>query len=153
MGNKESYFVLFISTCTLLVIGLGSPHYISDNNTFLKEFVNSNLLNVLGVTLAITLASIANVHFAFNRMEAHYKKLGYLNGSRAALRKATYWLIGIFVAACIVVITKPVAISSPTSEAIYNMAALVCLIWHVLILLSITRLIFSILPDDSDFGG
>ena len=67
--------------------------------------------------------------------------------SRTNLKKAAYWLIGIFVAGCIIVAVKPVAAVTEVGQAIFNSAALLMLIWHVLILISLTELVFKIGPE------
>ncbi len=147
MSKPLSYAILFISAVGLTVISVIEPSYLSDKNVFLKNFINENILNMLGVILAITLASVANVHLAFNRIEERYGVAGGLQKSRNNLKKAAYWLIGIFVAGCIIVAVKPIAAKTEVGEAIFNSAALMMLIWHVLILISLTELVFRIGPD------
>lgn len=147
MSQILSHVVLFISAVAMIVISVISPQYISDSNKFLENFVNHELLNILGVILAITLASVANIHLAFNRIEERYGAPNALHRSRSNLRKAAYWLIGLFVSGAIIVVVKPVACSGPVSSALFNTAALVVLIWHILILMSLTELVFRIEPE------
>lgn len=147
MGRGLSYTVLFVSAVGLTVISVVKPSFLSDANGFLKNFINENLLNMLGVILAITLASVANIHLAFNRIEERYEKPDGLTKSRTNLKKAAYWLIGIFVVGCIIVAVKPLAASTEVGQAIFNSAALLMLIWHVLILISLTELVFKIGPE------
>ncbi|KEQ05105.1 hypothetical protein [Pseudorhizobium pelagicum] len=147
MGRALSYTILFVSAVGLTVISVAEPSFLSDSNGFLKNFVNENILNMLGVILAITLASVANIHLAFNRIEERYEKPLGLAKSRTNLKKAAYWLIGIFVAGCIIVAVKPVAAVTEVGQAIFNSAALLMLIWHVLILISLTELVFKIGPE------
>ena len=116
-------------------------------------FVNHEFLNVLGVILAITLASAAQIHLAFNRIEERMGQPGGLSKSRQNLRKAAYWLIGLFLAGIAIVVTKPIACCGPVGEGIFNSFALVILVWHVLILISITELVFAIPPLNQDDGS
>ncbi|WP_415279882.1 hypothetical protein [Brucella sp. BZ] len=147
MGKVSSYLILLMAGIALSTISLVSPQYISDNNQFLKNFVNHEFLNILGVILAITLASVANIHLAFNRIEERFNKKNGLVKSRQNLKKAACWLIALFIIGGIIVIAKPVAISGDVSEALFNSASLVVLLWHVLILISLTELVFRIEPE------
>ncbi|MCR9235662.1 MAG: hypothetical protein NXI17_03235 [Alphaproteobacteria bacterium] len=147
MGRTLSYLILLVSAIALTVISLVKPLYLSDANVFLDGFVNHEFLNILGVILAITLASVANIHLAFNRIEERYGKPGGLAKSRENLRKASSWLIALFIMGAVLVIVKPVACASDVTEALFNSGALVVLIWHVLILISLTELVFRIEPE------
>lgn len=147
MSKTLSYLILFVSAVGMTVISVIRPEYLSDANGFLKGFINENILNMLGVILAITLASVANIHLSFNSIEEKFSRPGALSGSRRNLKKAAYWLIGIFVAGCIIVTVKPLAGVSPVGQAIFNSAALIMLIWHVLILISLMELVFRIAPE------
>ncbi|MCZ7910641.1 hypothetical protein O9X94_15050 [Agrobacterium leguminum] len=147
MSKSLSYIILFVSAVGMTVVSVIAPDYLSDNNSFLKGFINENILNMLGVILAITLASVANIHLAFNRIEEKYERPGALSGSRQNLKKSAYWLIGIFISGCIVVTIKPLAAVTPVGQALFNSAALEMLIWHVLILISLTELVFHIGPE------
>lgn len=147
MSKGLSYIILFVSAVGMTVVSVVEPGYLSDNNSFLKGFINENILNMLGVILAITLASVANIHLAFNRIEEKYERPGALAKSRQNLKKAAYWLIGIFIAGCLIVTVKPIAATTAVGQAIFNSAALEMLIWHVLILISLTELVFKIGPE------
>lgn len=147
MNRCTGYTILFVTMVALIIISIVEPKYLSDKNEFLKNFVNHEFLNILGVILAITLASVANIHLAFNRIEEKYRKKGALVKSRGNLKKATYWLIALFIVGGIVVIIKPVATSSDVSVAIFNSISLVILLWHVLILIVLTELVFCIEPE------
>lgn len=151
MNRTIAYCLLIVVAALLVATSLVRPSLISDQNAFLLGFVNHEFLNILGVILAITLASTANIHLAFNRIEERHKTVNALSKSRANLRKATYWLIGLFVSGIVLVVAKPIVCQSETSQALFNGAALFLLLWHVLVLVSLTQLVFRIEPDVS--GG
>jgi hypothetical protein len=153
MNKTIAYCILIATTAVLLVISVARADMLSDANEFLRGFVNQELLNILGVILAITLASTANIHLAFNRIEERHNAPGSLEKSRRNLKKATYWLIGLFIAAAIGVVLKPLAASTPTGQAIFNSGALVILLWQVLILVSLTQLVFLIEPEFPELGN
>ena len=96
--------------------------------------------------MAITLASVANVHLEFNKIEEKYQKRG-ITQSRANLAKGAYWLIGLFLLAVVLVTLKPILCGGETAQAIINMAAITIVLWHVLILISLTQFVFAIEPE------
>lgn len=69
--------------------------------------MNHELLAVLGVILAITLASAAQLHLTFNQIEESYQDKGGLSRSRRRVHSAAYWLIGLFLVAVLLVVVKP----------------------------------------------
>lgn len=147
MSKSIAYTIIFVTSVALVVLSVLKTNYLSDSNEFLKNFVNHEFLNILGVILAITLASVANVHLAFNRIEERYNKPNTLTKSRQNLKKAAYWLIGLFVAGALIVIIKPISCNTDISAALFNSGALVVLLWHILILISLTELVFRIEPE------
>ncbi|MEO3387887.1 hypothetical protein [Mesorhizobium sp. CAU 1741] len=149
MNRTIGYCLLMMFATAAFIVALVRPAWISDQNTFLADFVNHEFLNILGVILAITLASTANIHLAFNRIEERYQTPGGLTKSRQNLTKSTYWLIGLFIAAVALVVAKPVVCQGETAQGLFNAAALLILLWHVLVLVSLTQLVFRIEPDFS----
>lgn len=150
MNRMIGYLTLLFCALSMTVISVVEPQYLSDSNKFLKNFINHEFLNILGVILAITLASVANIHLAFNRIEERYNKKNALVKSRNNLKKSAYWLIVLFVVGAIIVFVKPIACVSQVSAALFNSAALVVLIWHILILVTLTELVFRIEPTIRD---
>lgn len=146
MGRCLSYLIIVSSFIAGVCFSAAKPEWVSDQNIFLKNFVNHELLNLLGVILAITLASIANIHLEFNKIEEKNGK-SFLKKSRENLKKASYWLILLFVFAIVVVFVKPISSGSLVSQGIFNAISITILIWHILILVSIVDLVFAIGPN------
>ena len=148
--NRTIGYVTLLAMATLCtIIAVVKPSLLNDQNSFLKNFVNHEFINVLGIILAITLASTAQIHLAFNRIEERHNTPGALKNSRANLRKSSYWLIGLFIGGAVLVVLKPVATdaTTPTAEALFNSGALFILLWQALILLVLTQLVFMIEPE------
>lgn len=146
MNKVLAYMILIVSAVAMVVISTVEPAYLSDKNSFLKDFINQNILNILGVILAITLASAASIHLKFNDIEEKYNRPNALRKSRENLRHSAYCLIASFVAATLIVIIKPLSCESEILKAIINSSALWVLILHILILIDLTSLVFSIEP-------
>ncbi|MGH1417550.1 MAG: hypothetical protein ACRBCJ_01695 [Hyphomicrobiaceae bacterium] len=156
MNKGLAYGILCAFIAASIALIAARPEWVDDSNRFFREFVNHEFINVLGVILAITLASAAQIHLAFNRIEERYKVRNALEKTRGELRNNAYWLIGLFLFGVVIVVTKPVVCSGPTGQAFFNLTALLVLVWHVLILVSLTQLVFSIeseFPDDRDSGA
>lgn len=147
MNRTLAYGILVAFAATSVSIIAARPAWISDDNLFLKNFVNHELLNLLGVILAITLASVANIHLEFNKIEERYQINGGLSKSRENIRKNARFLIILFVLALALTIVKPLVATNITSEATVNAFALFIVLWHVLILTSLTQLVFAIPPS------
>lgn len=146
MNKTISYVIIVVCGAVFLVTALVRPSLISDDNEFLKELIGVNLLTILGVILSITLASVGQVHLSLNKIEEKYNKRAFPD-TRAGMQKAAYWLISLFLICLIVTYAKSAVPSSPAWEAIMNGAALVILLWYLLILISIMQMIFAIQSD------
>ena len=145
MSRILGYSTLIAFAAGSVAIVASRPDWVSDQNGFLKNFVNHEFLSLLGVILAITLASVANIHFEFNKIEEQQQKI-FLVKSRQNLKKNTFWLIGLFCAAVALVTVKPIVCGGAVAEGIINLGAVMIVLWHVLILLSLTQLAFVIGP-------
>jgi hypothetical protein len=142
-----------IAICTLIcaavlmvVLTVVDATILSDHNRFLKDFVNQELLAILGVILAITLASAASLHLEFNKIEERFGRAG-LGKAREGVKSAAYCLIGLFLASVVLVVTKPLfGDDAEKTLSLINGAALFILLWNVLLLIELTQAAFSIQP-------
>ena len=142
--NKTICFVLLIVVAALvLASAISAPSVLSDENTFLAGFVGSGLLEMLGVILAITLASSAQLHLEFNKIEEKFGMRGLVK-TRACVRQDTYTLIILFVLGIALVVFKPLLAKEDWSQTLFNGAAMLLLLTNVLLLVSLTRTTFSI---------
>ena len=150
MNKTVAYCALLLVGFLLIAVTVLRPEIMSDNNRFLKEFVNSNILAILGVLLTITLASAAQIHLALNEVES---KIGhsFLHKTRTGVHGAAYWLIWLFILSVLVVFLKPYFYSSLYWQSFFNGAAVFILFWMVLIMSSLMKLVFAIKPHfDND---
>jgi uncharacterized membrane protein len=135
-----------LAVAVVVICAIVVPNLLSDSNTFLHNFVNHELLAVLGVILTITLASTAQIHLEFNKIEERYKKRNALLRARRGVRAAAFFLLFLFLFAVLIVVTKPMLAHAPWSQTLFNGAAIVIIIWDVLILIELTLTIFGIAP-------
>ena len=151
MGKVYDRCFLVVSVGIWICLIAAKPETIDDTNLFFKDFVNHELLNVLGVIVAITLASAANLHLQFNELEDAAKKQ-FLVKTRRSLTNSVYLLILIFGTALLVVILKPISAASSEVQAFFNGLATILLIVSLLTLVDISRLVFKV-PSKSALQG
>lgn len=147
MSRAIAYCALICAGFFLLTVTLAMPDILNDRNEFLKNFVNHEFLALLGVILAITLASGGQIHLSFNQIEEHYKKPGALAAARNGVKSACYWLLALFLVAILIVVAKPLVPDSDSwGTAFLNGSALFVIFWNVLILIEIVQTVFAITP-------
>ena len=146
MSKAVSYCLLIVVGFFLLSATVFKPDVLSDSNKFLADFVNQNILAILGVVLTITLASAAQIHLALNEVENKAKKVIFTK-TRSGVHSSSYWLIGLFFLSILVALVKPYFMASIPWQSFFNGAALFILFWMVLIMASLMRLVFAIKPN------
>ena len=146
MNRTISYVIIISFGAIVVMVALSFPELLSNRNSFLSNFVGPNLLSILGVILAITLASIGQVHLSLNRIEEHYKRRAF-HKTRSGLQNAAYWLIALFMICIMAIYLKSTLPQIDWIEAILNGAALLILLWYMLILISIVQMTFAIEAD------
>ncbi len=146
MTRTMAICALIAAATVVTVCAIYNPSYLSDKNDFLHEFINREFLSLLGIIITITLASAANLHLEFNKIEERFNRRG-LTKTRRGVTQGAYYLIGLFLLSVVIVVVKPLAPQTDTAQALFNGAALVVLLWNVLILLELTQLAFAIHPE------
>lgn len=144
MTQTIAWCLIIVTAGVLLTISLCAPSYLDDvGNGFLKGFVTHELLGVLGVILAITLASASQIHLTLNRIEEAYQQRRFLK-TRSNIKQGVAWLIILFAAAVVLLIVKSVLPQTPVFQAISNSVAILVVLMEILILVDLTQLVFAI---------
>src|SRR5205085_344338 len=105
MTKSIAFCTLIGSAVIVVVLAAVAPNLLSDEgNSFLKGFINHELLGTLGVILAIIVGSAGQLHLTFNKIEEDYKQPNALNSSRRSVQSAAFWLIGLFLFAIVLVL-------------------------------------------------
>ncbi len=155
MTPTIAWCLIIVVSGALLVTALVAPGHLDDSNTFLKGFVTHELLGVLGVILAITLASASQIHLTLNRIEETYQKRRFVK-TRRNIKQAATWLIVLFACAVALLTVKSALPVQPTYQAVTNGLALLIVLIVILILVDLTQLIFAIeaiIKDKADDQG
>lgn len=136
-----------------LILSTSTPWVLSDHNTFLRGFVTHELLGFLGVVVTITLGSAANLHLTLNQIEERAELAGIPNKgfpvTRAVVKKSSFWLIGMLLIAIALVLVKPLVVVNDTQQvaaAFFNGAAVLIVLFNVLVLIDLTQTAFAVPP-------
>jgi Flp pilus assembly protein TadB len=153
MTKSISYCILICLGAVVVALAASAPDIIADKNAFFSAFVNHELLNILGVIVAITLASAAQLHLTLNSVEERLGQSNSFVSTRAGIRSSVYGLIVLFLIALVLVIVKPIIALENWSQTLVNGAAVVIIVWNVLVLISLTEAVFGIAPVVEDDEG
>ena len=146
MNKSASICALLAAAAVLISVLISQPIWLSDENTFLKNFINHELLAVTGVMLTITLGSAAQIHLKLNEIEER-KGHEFLHKTRSNVKSGSYFLILIFSFCVLLVLLKPVLAETIRGQAFFNAMAIYAIMWMTLVIAAFTRLVFAIGPQ------
>lgn len=136
----------FFSLITAIVIlTITMPSIISDENVFLKNFVNHEYIGFMGVLVTITLASAANIHIELNRYDEALGKSAF-ERSRADLRHSAMSLIVALCVALVTVLVKGSLPELPRWQAAVNGAAIITIAFSIVTVVDLTLAAFRLAP-------
>jgi hypothetical protein len=150
MNNAVGSLILLVAGGAVIVISVCHPAALSDVNSFLKQFVNHEFLNIIGIIVAITTASAANVHLELRRLEAMYKFKDGFERTRNEVKRGAFALIVLFGSGVVLVVIKPLLPQNEHMMALINGAALLIILWNILVLWALVGLAFKVGPIDLD---
>lgn len=135
--------MILIGLATILLsISFCQPQLLSDQNTFLKQFVSEQLLATLGFILTVTLASAASLHLELNKIEDATGKPFLL--TRKSVRRSAYSLMALFATGTALVIIKPLLPIWQSNAAVANSVAILIIYFNLSVLYDLTRTVFKI---------
>lgn len=150
MNNVIGATLLIAIALLLSLIAVCQPQLTSDNNSFLREFVGQELLSVLGFIVAITAASASSVHLELRRLEFDYKYPNGFASTRSEVKRGAFGLLFLFLGAFTLVIIKPIVANNEHVQALINGAAIVIVVWNILVLIALLQLAFKVGPISLD---
>lgn len=146
MGRSLSFTTFIVSAATLIVLIAAAPWTLSDNNAFLREFVNQNLLAFIGVVVTISIATASNLYIELNKLEER-EGAEVFPRSKRDIRDNVYALLwSLFVAMAIVVVKPLAAGPGPRYEAFFNGAAVLLIIFQGLTMVDLVQAAFAFNP-------
>lgn len=97
--------MLFLPSLALLTMALSGFDVLTDNNSFLSDFINHELLNTLGFMLAILISTCVIINENLNRMSAQYS-LDVFPETRITLKNHVFGGVFVFIFCFVIVIFK-----------------------------------------------
>lgn len=150
MNPILSKIILVVSCGVSLCLVAYSPEWIGDSNGFLRDFINHEFLNILGVILAITLASLSQLHLSLGKLKPALGDDG-LSQIKGEIRSSAVWLILGFIFGIVAVAIKPLVVWGEAGAASINVFCMLILFFYILVLSDITLSVFDIdFPDTGD---
>lgn len=155
MSKIDSWMVFLLVAAFLCAISFAYPEAFGDSNSFMDQFVNHEFLNFMGVFVAITLASTANIYIELRKKEVVAGR-EFLHRTKSAVRRSAFSLIWALSIALVLVVVKPLLPDVETCRALTNSIALAIILWSILVILDITKLAFRLVdaePENSPPEG
>lgn len=141
--NKLSLFILIGLAVVLFACSACAPYFLSDEgNSFLKNFVNQEMLSLIAVMATIVLASCGNLHLELNRLES---ELGCVifKKSRKSIIISAYTMIVVFGLTFVLVIVKS-SLRGLHESAFVNSVAITFIAVSISVLVDIGTSMFAI---------
>lgn len=147
MNPIISKVILVVSVGVSVCLVAYRPEWVGDQNEFLREFINHEFLNILGLILAITLASLSQLHLSLGKLVGSLGQEG-LSEIRSEIRSSAVWLILGFILGLVAVALKPLIVFGEAGGATVNAFCMFILLFYILILTDITLSVFDIDFDE-----
>jgi hypothetical protein len=144
---------LFIAVATLC-----RPDFLA-SNSFLEKFVGSELLSLLAVILAITFASVANIHLALNQIVArvYAKNIEHgqvvARGIRGEINSNAWLLFYAFLICTAALFVKALFTDNAYVHSATNGVALGTLLINILVFHDIYCTVFELAASDLAIKG
>lgn len=132
------------------------PHWLSENE-FLKQFVSHEVLGLMSVILTVTLASVANIHLALNRIvirrfKSDPKLRSAAEGVKGELKDNVWLIFWGFVLAIVVLLVKGLNEGDQLVVAITTGIVIWALFLFILCMYDIYKVVFGIVDLEMAIG-
>ena len=152
MSAKVVYICsIVVSFLAMILVVIFAPHWLSDSNGFMKKFMTHEILNIFGVILAITLASAAQIHLEFNRLEERWGSRK-LEKARDEIKQGSIFLVIVFGLSVVLLILKSILDSYERLQAGFNGFLLLLLLANMFTLLDMLNTVFVIKSQVNNNG-
>lgn len=142
--SKYFTVTLIVTIGVVVAMTVCMPEFLAQNS-FLEGFINHEILNILAVMATVTIASAANIHLAFNRLEERANKPGNFKTARKEINHSAMALVWLFIATVIFLVLKAVSMNLYW-VSFWNGICLIVLLVNVFVLIDITAAVFEVTP-------
>jgi len=145
------WVILIALAVVVAVLTIAAPSVLA-KNTFLDAFVSHEILALLIVILTITLASVGNIHLTITRLVNRFenKAEGELQATpaRNELNSNAWSLLWAFCVCLVALLIKGGFSDEPYLVSLMNGAAVVILVYNLLVLYDIYTTVFDLVKQD-----
>lgn len=159
MKKVNSHHIILIAYALFVAIAtLCKPQFLA-SNTFLNQFVGADMLSLLAVILAITFASVANIHLAINQIVARVYHSRLRDGQAAAsetrseINSNAWLLFYAFIICAVAIFIRSFDKDNFVLNSAMNGLAIGMLLVNVLVFRDIYRTVFILVSSDIAVGG
>lgn len=142
--NRDAPVVIFIAFCSLLATTIAFyPSVLSDTgNLFLRDFMDNDILSVLGFITAVGNASTLSIFLHLNHLE-DCSAAKFIR-TRKSLKKSAVSLVALFALVFSSLIIKPLLPEGERYSATTNSIGVLCIFFALSVLRDITITVFRI---------
>jgi hypothetical protein len=142
MKPLYSKLILLLSVFFLGLTCWRQPNWLSDQNPVLKDFIDIDFSNFLGVILTITIASLSQLNLSLGKISQKEDKSDIAD-LRSEIKSSAVFLVFFFALGFAIAIMKPLIAETDLIQSIINSLAILIIIFFLLILVDITFAIFD----------
>lgn len=143
--NSTDYRLFFFWFLALqIVLVEADPRILSDENVFLKGFVNHELLAIIGFFTTLTLAIGFQVHFLLNKAAKEAGEISGFPKTRKSLRRSINTSIFVFIISFQVVFFKEYFVSSVSSIIVCNSLAVTTIFLSICVLYDLANTVLRL---------
>lgn|GEM_PF-6597652 len=139
MTKFDQWMIFSLSLLIFGTVNFLDQSIFSDQNEFLKDFVNHEFLNFMAVIVTITLGFSANTYVNLVQKEARVGQEVFTRTKRA-IKTSALFLLGGLAASVILCVVKPLLPDKAVYEGIANLTCLHIILFGIFVLYDMTKL-------------
>ena len=142
--GKGARWVSYLLFCSVLIaISARYPSLLSDKgNEFLKDFLDFQILSVLGVLTAVGNAASLTIFLRLREIEDNSP--ARFNRASKSLKKSALSLLAVFLVAFGAVVIKPLLPEVERYQALINSVGIACVVFALSVIKDLTMTVFAI---------
>lgn len=146
------YTILILSIISIVMVTYLFPEFLSGNE-FLHKLIGPEFISLLGVIMAITFASVENIHLYLCKIEGELNKPGHFKNTRIEVNHNIHaMVVALILSVCSLFVLEHLSYSEVWVSLIYGFNLVVFLV-YLLILLDIYALISNMAELLSEKNG
>lgn len=142
MSKIAPWVFLLGLSCLLMAISVHHSHLLSDEgNPFLRDFLDNDILSILGFMTAVGSAASMTILIKLNDLEddteARFMRV------KKSLKASSVSLIFVFLVCFVALIFKPIVAKDQVGQALFNSVGIGCVFFCFSVLRDLTLTVFG----------